>query len=134
MSDSVPHLTRRVAALRADKANSLSTLETQIKQTGRSTKIKTQGLLPKETVNPFLQEKKFGFEAGFEMEIGQSNHQLYDSVQRLDKKNITDIFLEKTSQPIQLPTLEELVVSAEGGVAQAEPGLNKKQALLVQIA
>ncbi len=54
MSDSVSHLTRRVAALRADKANSLSTLETQIKQTGRSTKIKTQGLLPKETVNPFL--------------------------------------------------------------------------------
>jgi len=68
------------------------------------------------------------------MEIGQSKHQLYDSVQRLDKKNITDIFLEKTSQPIQLPTLEELVVSAEGGVAQAEPVLNKKQALLVQIA
>jgi len=53
----------------------------------RSTKIKTQGLLPKETVNPFLQEKKFGFEAGFEMKIGQSNHQLYDSVQRLDKKH-----------------------------------------------
>lgn len=57
----------------------------EVQSISESTKIKTQGL-PKETVNPFLQEKKKGVEAGFEMEIGQSKHQLYDSVQRLDKK------------------------------------------------
>ena len=65
----------------------------------------------------------------------QSKHLLIDQFftntnpQRLNKRNIKDIFLVKTKKPVKLPTLEEL----ESAV-QSRPLLNKKQKALAEVA